>query len=54
MVEVKKKLGDMLKDAGIIDDFQLQTALSHQRSWGGNWARSLSNWISSRKNNWPG
>lgn len=35
MVEVKKKLGDMLKDAGIIDDFQLQTALSHQRSWGG-------------------
>ncbi len=35
MVEVKKKLGDMLKDAGIVDDFQLQTALSHQRSWGG-------------------
>ena len=35
MVEVKKKLGDMLKDASIIDDFQLQTALSHQRSWGG-------------------
>jgi Type II secretion system (T2SS), protein E, N-terminal domain len=35
MVEVKKKLGDMLKDVGIIDDFQLQTALSHQRSWGG-------------------
>jgi hypothetical protein len=35
MVEIKKKLGDMLKDAGIIDDFQLQTALSHQRNWGG-------------------
>jgi hypothetical protein len=35
MVEVKKKLGDMLKDAGIIDDFQLQSALSHQRNWGG-------------------
>ena len=35
MVEVKKKLGDMLKDAGILDDFQLQTALSHQRKWGG-------------------
>ena len=35
MVEVKKKLGDMLKDDGIIDDFQLQTALSHQRNWGG-------------------
>lgn len=30
-----KKLGDMLKDAGLIDDFQLQTALSHQRNWGG-------------------
>ena len=34
MAEVKK-LGDMLKDAGLIDDFQLETALSHQRSWGG-------------------
>lgn len=31
----KKKLGDILKDAGLIDDFQLQSALSHQRSWGG-------------------
>jgi hypothetical protein len=30
-----KKLGDMLKDAGLIDDFQLETALSHQRNWGG-------------------
>lgn len=30
-----KKLGDMLKEAGLIDDFQLQSALSHQRSWGG-------------------
>ena len=30
-----KKLGDMLKEAGIIDDFQLQTALAHQRNWGG-------------------
>jgi hypothetical protein len=34
-VAVAKKLGDMLKDAGLIDDFQLQTALSHQRNWGG-------------------
>ena len=34
MVEAKR-LGDMLKDAGLIDDFQLQTALSHQRNWGG-------------------
>lgn len=30
-----KKLGEMLKEAGLIDDFQLQSALSHQRSWGG-------------------
>lgn len=30
-----KKLGDMLKEAGLIDDFQLQSALSHQRNWGG-------------------
>lgn len=30
-----KKLGDLLKEAGLIDDFQLQSALSHQRSWGG-------------------
>jgi type IV pilus assembly protein PilB len=30
-----KKLGDMLIEAGLIDDFQLQTALSHQRNWGG-------------------
>lgn len=30
-----KKLGDMLKEAGLIDDFQLESALSHQRNWGG-------------------
>ena len=35
MAEVKKKLGDMLKDAGILDELQLQTALAHQREWGG-------------------
>ena len=34
MAEVKK-LGDMQKEAGLIDDFQLQSALSHQRNWGG-------------------
>ena len=34
MVE-KKKLGDILKAAGLIDDFQLESALSHQRNWGG-------------------
>lgn len=31
----KKKLGDMLKEAGVIDDFQLQSALAHQKNWGG-------------------
>ena len=30
-----KKIGDLLKEAGLIDDFQLQSALSHQRNWGG-------------------
>lgn len=30
-----RKLGDLLKEAGLIDDFQLQSALSHQRNWGG-------------------
>jgi type IV pilus assembly protein PilB len=30
-----KKLGDLLKAEGIIDDFQLEAALSHQRNWGG-------------------
>jgi type IV pilus assembly protein PilB len=31
----KKKLGDVLKDAGLIDESQLQAALTHQRNWGG-------------------
>jgi type IV pilus assembly protein PilB len=30
-----KKLGELLKEVGLIDDFQLQSALSHQRNWGG-------------------
>ncbi len=30
-----KKLGEMLKESGLIDDFQLESALSHQRNWGG-------------------
>lgn len=30
-----KKLGAMLIEAGLIDDFQLSSALSHQRNWGG-------------------
>ena len=31
----RKKLGDLLKETGLIDDFQLEAALSHQRNWGG-------------------
>lgn len=31
----RKKMGELLKDAGLIDDFQLEAALSHQRNWGG-------------------
>jgi len=34
MVE-SRKLGDMLKESGLIDDFQLQSSLSYQRNWGG-------------------
>jgi len=30
-----KKLGDMLKESGLIDDFQLQSSLAYQRNWGG-------------------
>ncbi len=31
----RKRLGDLLKEAGLIDDFQLEAALAHQRNWGG-------------------
>jgi type IV pilus assembly protein PilB len=31
----KKRIGEVLKEAGLIDDFQLEAALSHQRNWGG-------------------
>lgn len=31
----KKRLGEMLVEAGLIDDMQLQSALGHQRQWGG-------------------
>jgi len=32
---VKKRLGEMLVEAGIIDETQLHAALGHQRQWGG-------------------
>lgn len=31
----RKRLGDILKESGLIDEFQLQSALSHQRNWKG-------------------
>jgi type II secretory ATPase GspE/PulE/Tfp pilus assembly ATPase PilB-like protein len=31
----KKKLGEMLIEAGLIDNLQLDSALGHQRNWGG-------------------
>lgn len=31
----KKKLGELLVQAGIIDDLQLRSALAHQSQWGG-------------------
>ena len=31
----RKRLGEMLVEAGMIDNMQLQSALGHQRQWGG-------------------
>lgn len=41
MTRKNLKLGEILKDAGIIDDFQLNSALSYQRHWGGRFGESL-------------
>ena len=35
------RLGEILKQAGIIDDYQLNSALSYQRHWGGRFGESL-------------
>ncbi len=35
MVTIKKKLGEMLVEEGLIDNLQLNSALGHQRQWGG-------------------
>ena len=34
-MKLKKKLGELLLDGGIIDEFQLKSALSYQEEWGG-------------------
>ncbi len=41
MAKRNLKLGEMLLKAGIIDEFQLNSALSHQRHWGGQIGSSL-------------
>lgn len=41
MSQKNLKLGELLKQAGIIDDFQLNSALSYQRHWGGRFGESL-------------
>jgi len=41
MAKKTMKLGEMLLSAGIIDDFQLNSALSHQRNLGGRLGSSL-------------
>jgi type II secretory ATPase GspE/PulE/Tfp pilus assembly ATPase PilB-like protein len=38
---VKKRLGEMLLEAGIIDEHKLQAALGHQRKWGGRLGQAL-------------
>jgi hypothetical protein len=37
----KKRLGEMLVEAGIIDEHQLRAALGHQRQWGGKLGQAL-------------
>ncbi|HET9594087.1 MAG TPA: hypothetical protein VFP65_00820, partial [Anaeromyxobacteraceae bacterium] len=38
---VKKRLGEMLLEAGVIDETQLHAALGHQRKWGGKLGQAL-------------
>jgi hypothetical protein len=37
----KKRIGEMLLEAGIIDETQLKVALGHQRQWGGRLGQAL-------------
>lgn len=37
----KKRLGEMLLEAGVIDEAQLHAALGHQRKWGGKLGQAL-------------
>ncbi|MDP2157146.1 MAG: hypothetical protein Q8K68_05500 [Nitrospirota bacterium] len=35
MAAIRKKLGELLMEAGLIDEMQLKSALAHQKEWGG-------------------
>jgi type IV pilus assembly protein PilB len=41
LAQKNMKLGEILKQAGIINDFQLNSALSYQRHWGGRFGEAL-------------
>lgn len=41
MQPAKKRLGEMLIESGVIDPHQLQSALGHQRKWGGKLGQAL-------------
>jgi type IV pilus assembly protein PilB len=41
MQAAKKRLGEMLIESGVIDPHQLQSALGHQRKWGGKLGQAL-------------
>lgn len=43
MTEEKKRIGEILLEAGLIDEFQLATALGRQKQWGGKLASILIN-----------
>jgi hypothetical protein len=38
---MRKRLGELLIDAGLLDEHQLQAALGHQRQWGGRLGQAL-------------
>jgi type IV pilus assembly protein PilB len=40
-VAARKRLGELLVEAGVIDDGQLQAVLAHQRRWGGKLGQCL-------------
>src|SRR5207245_1942777 len=37
----RRRLGEILMDAGVLDEMQLKAALSEQRKWGGKLGRTL-------------